>query len=88
MDVETAVLGATEDARRDEEAKGDGDDEVDGLATDGGEGPAREGVALVGGEAKVVGEGLEGNYMGAAWSEDGKAVCCAASCSMLTYHDG
>lgn len=31
MDVETAVLGGAEESGRDEEAKGDGDDEVDGL---------------------------------------------------------
>lgn len=58
MDVEPAVLGGAQDAARDEEAEGDGYDEVVGE----GRRPAGEGVEGVEGQGQGAGYGLEGDF--------------------------
>ena len=57
MDVESAVSSRPEYPRRDEEAEGDGDDEVD--PPGGGRRPAGKGVPLMDGEGELLSKSFE-----------------------------
>lgn len=62
MNVQPPVSSLVENARRDKETKGDGNDEVDGFSIGTlRQGPAGEGVADVDGEGKFFGEVLDGD---------------------------